>query len=241
MARLLNWPVGLGVRTRTPLTGPRARSATARQETTGGRYQAVSSAFGYWKYQFVLPVARGEAYRRIEGLVTALHGGANAVRVDFPLPDRISLAEAGVSVSAQEEIDGVPWSNGEVWSNGQGWAVPHPTVPVAEAAAYDTTLISLSDTYWGHRLGVGDVIGFLPLHFGMYMVTQVLTPGLYRIWPPLRKAVAALDRATLEPVLAMTLDSEASADLSRGVANGEETTLILSEVFDYDVRDYFTE
>lgn len=241
MARLLNWPVGLGIRTRTPMTGPRARGATSRQETTGGRYQAVSSPFGYWKYQFTLPVARGAAYRRIEGLVMALHGGANAVRVVFPLPDKMSLSEAGVTVSDAEVRDGVPWSNGKPWSNGQAWQVSHPSVAVAEAADFDTTIIALSDAYWGHQLGMGDVIGFWPLHFGMYMVTQVIAPGRYRVWPPMRKAVTTASYATLNPILVMTLDSESSADLSRGVAHGEETTLIMSEVFDYDVRRYFTE
>ncbi|RKE84596.1 hypothetical protein DFO46_1366 [Rhizobium sp. AG855] len=180
-------------------------------------------------------------YRRIEGLVTALHGGANAVRVDFPLPDQMTLAEAGVTVSAAEERDGVPWSNDLPWSNGLNWHVPYPTVSVAAAADRSGTVVSLASGYWGHRLDIGDVIGFRPLHFGMYMVTQVLSSGTYRIWPPLRKAITTETLATLTPVLAMTLDSEASADLSRGVAHGEETTLILSEVFDYDVRDYFTE
>ncbi len=46
MARLLSWPVGLGIRSRKPLAGPRSLAATSNQETTGGRYQRVSSPFG---------------------------------------------------------------------------------------------------------------------------------------------------------------------------------------------------
>jgi hypothetical protein len=241
MARLLNWPNGLGIRSRKPLTGPRAKGATARQETTGGRYQAVSSPFGYWKYEFVLPVAKGRLYRRIEGFVTALHGGANAVRVDWPVPDGMTFSEAGAYFTKAQITNGMPWLNGQPWSNGENWSASPPNVPVAAAAAIDTTIISLASPFWGRALGTGDEIGFFPFHFGKYMVTEVMDPGRYRIWPPLRKAITTDDFATLRPVLAMTLDAEGAADLSRGVDVGQETTLILSEVFDYDVRDYFTD
>lgn len=241
MARLLNWPNGLGIRSRKPLSGPRTKGATGRQESTGGRYQAVSSAFGYWKYEFVLPAAKGRLYRRIEGLITALHGGANAVRVAWPVPDGLTLQEAGANFTSSQERNGLPWSNGMPWSNGENWGVSPPNVQVSASAAKDATVISLSSTFWGLSLGMGDEIGFFPLHFGKYMITEDLGGGQYRIWPPLRKAVSAEDYATLLPVLVMTLDSEASADLSRGLDVGQETTLIMSEVFDYDVRDYFAD
>lgn len=239
MARLLNWPVGLGVRTRRPLSGPRSVGASGRQESTGGRYQSVASAFGYWKYEFVLPVARGRMYRRIEGLVMALHGGANAVRVEWPAPDVMSLQEAGANFSPLQERLGMTWANGKGWANGQNWAATAPHVAVAAPAALDATIIRLDLSFWGGRLDYGDEIGFFPLYLGKHMVTEARGNGEYRIWPPLRKAIAAGDFATLNPVLAMTLDNESGADLTRGVDVGQETSLILSEVFDYDVRDYF--
>lgn len=239
MARLLDWPVGLGIRARRPLSGPRSKGASGWQESIGGRYQSVASAFGYWKYEIVLPVARGRLYRRIEGIVTGLHGGANAVRVAWPVPDGLSLSEAGANFSARQERVGVPWRSGLPWSNGQNWRVSPPNVSVAAQSAFDTTIVQLAPQFWGHSLGPGDEIGFFPLHFGKYMITEDQGYGIYRIWPPLRKAITTSDFATLEPTLAMTLDNESGSDLSRNVDVGEETTLTLSEVFDYDVRTYF--
>jgi len=241
MARLLDWPVGLGIRARRPLSGPRSKGASGRQESIGGRYQSVASAFGYWKYEIVLPVARGRLYRRIEGLVTGLHGGANAVRVAWPVPDGLTFKEAGTAVTTTQERRGMPWQNGKPWSNGKNWKVSTPTVAVAAPSPFDATIIQLAPQFWGHSLGPGDEVGFVPFHFGKYMITQDQGDGIYRIWPPLRKAITPSDFATLEPTLAMTLDNESGSDLSRNVDVGEETTLTLSEVFDYDVRTYFTD
>jgi hypothetical protein len=223
------------------LAGPRSKGATGRQESTGGRFQSVASAFGYWKYEFVLPPAKGRLYRRIEGLVMALHGGANAVRVSWPAPDGFTFKEAGANFTHQQERNGIAWSNGRPWSNGMNWGVSPPNVAVAASAARDTSLIKLGSAFWGRALDYGDEIGFFPLHFGKYMITEARGHGEYRIWPPLRKAITADDFATLTPVLAMTLDNESGADLARGVDVGQESTLILSEVFDYDVRDYYAD
>lgn len=239
MGRLLNWPAGLGIRSRRPLAGPRTVGATSQQETIGGRFQSVSSPFGGWKYEFLLPVAYGRAYRQIEGLVTALHAGANAVRVPWPVPDSLTLQEAGASFTPMQEALGLPWSNEQSWSNGQNWGASPPNVPVASIAAFDASIVRLGSEFWGHALDMGSEIGFFPFHFGKYMVTEVRGNGEYRIWPPLRKAITTSDFATLEPVLAMRLDGEQAASLTRGAGYGEETTLVMSEVFDYDVRDYF--
>jgi hypothetical protein len=241
MGRLLNWPVGLGIRSRRPLAGPRTVGASGGQETIGGRYQSVSSPFGAWKYELLLPAAKGRMYRRIEGLVTALHGGANAVRVPWPVPDGMTLKEAGAKITAAQERSGMPWANGRSWSNGKNWSVSPPNVPVAAAAAKDATVVRLEPLYWGRSLGMGDEIGFFPFHFGKYVVTEDRGGGEYRIWPPLRKAVTTDDFATLQPVLAMRLDGEQSAQLSRNVGHGDETTLIMTEVFDSDVRQYFAD
>ena len=90
-----------------------------------------------------------------------------------------------------------------------------------------------------HDLQVGDYLGFFPFHFGMYVVTEVIEPGTYRIWPPLRKALTTDDFATLDPTLAMRLESEdaATADRSLQVAEGASVTMV--EVEDYNVREYF--
>ncbi|WP_245515407.1 hypothetical protein [Rhizobium deserti] len=144
----------------------------------------------------------------------ALHGGANAVRVSWPAPDSLTLQEAGANFTPLQERVGMPWSNGQPWANGINWGVSPPNVAVAGGAARDTTVIKLGSAFWGHGLDYGDEIGFFPLHFGKYMITEALGSGEYRIWPPLRKAITADDFATLMPVLVMTLDNESGADLA---------------------------
>jgi len=240
MARLLDWPSGLGIRASQPLSGPRTVGA-ASSTSIGDFTQTVASAFGGWTYSFTFPVCKDKAARRLRGWVTALHGGANATRVPFIDGDLMTFSEAGLSYSAQVERFGNSWSNGEGWSNGENWAASMPVVSVSAASAKGATIISLADAFWGHGLNDGDFIGFFPFHLGKYEVTQVIAPGIYRIWPPLRKAIATTDKATLNPVLAMRMTGEGAASLSRGLAMMEETTISLFEVFDYDARDYFAD
>lgn len=92
----------------------------------------------------------------------------------------------------------------------------------------------------GHQLGIGDWFGFAPYHFGVYMVTEVLAPGDYRIWPPLRKAVVD-GYATRRPVMAMRLESEVAASIDRGVDWADGPTMTLVEVMDPDVATYFND
>ncbi|WLR92182.1 hypothetical protein [Shinella zoogloeoides] len=127
------------------------------------------------------------------------------------------------------------------WGNGENWGVTAPNVSLAAPAALDATIIRLTDMFWGHRLQVGDYLGFFPYHFGLYTVTEERRDGEYRIWPPLRRALTADDFATLYPVMAMRLEAEDAASAARGVAYAEEATVTLIEVFDYDVRDYFAD
>ncbi|KQW62859.1 hypothetical protein ASD02_01685 [Ensifer sp. Root1252] len=240
MARLISMPVGLAPRAMAPLSGPRAIGASANT-STGNFTQSVASPFGAWRWQFTFPVSKDSMFRRYRGWVTALHAGANATRVNFGDPDMMTLLEAGLSVSPQQKRFGLPWSNGEGWSNGQNWRPTAPVVKLAGASGFDTSVFYLQNQAWGHRLGMGDYLGFFPLHFGLYTVTEELGDGAYRIWPPLRKALTVNDYATLNPVMAMRLESEDGASASRGIAYAEEATVTLVEVFDYDVRDYFTD
>lgn len=240
MARLLNWPSGFGIRAWQPLSGPRAVGA-ASSTAIGGFTQSVASPFGGWAYAFTFPICKDRGARRLRGWVTGMHGGANATRVPFYDADGMTFAEAGVSYSAAIERFGNPWANGQGFANGENWAASLPSVAVAAAAAKDATLVSLADSFWGHELGDGDFLGFYPLHFGKYTVTQVIAPGTYRIWPPLHKALTTADRATLNPTLAMRMTGEDAARLSRGLAHMEETTVSLFEVEDIDVRAYFAD
>lgn len=241
MARLIDWPQGLPSNFREPLSGPRVINA-GQSQTIGGFIQTTSAAFGLWRWRFGFPdIIRGRLFRRYRGWITALHGGANATRVPFCDWDGLSRTEMGVTAGATDWKTGQPWSNLEAWSNGQNWGVSPPMAAVASNAAKDDTIVQLGSAFWGQGLGYGDLIGFFPFHLGMYMVTEVVEPGLYRIWPPLRRGISTDDFATLRPQLAMRLESEDGASAARDAAFGVNLSVTLVEVLDYDARDYFTD
>lgn len=236
MARLLNWPVGLGFVSMSRLAGPRVRGEAT--ESIGGAVQTTASVFGVQEWQFEMPAMQGQAARAWRGLVTALHGGANAVRVPFWDLDRRLPIEAGTTTTGDYAV--VPWSNDEPFSNGQGWRSDYPSVTVAAAAAKDTSIIQLTGGFWSQTLGMGERIGFGPLHFGVYEVTEVISPGTYRVWPILRKALSVGDLATLKPVMAMRLKGLNAANDFRGLDAATGLSITLVEVPDDVVRRAFT-
>lgn len=240
MARLLSWPTGLRWNRWKWLAGPETVGA-ASNSTIGDFTQTVATPFGARHVQLSFPPLRGKPARRARGLMTALHKGANAVRVSMCDWDGMSLAESGLSVTREQVQAGTPWDLGVGWDNGENFRITKPNVPVASAAALNATIVQLSDEWWGHELGIGDWIGFFPLHFGLYEITEDLGNGRYRIWPPLRKAVPAGAYATQYPTMAMRLKSDNLPDADRGPAFLEGLTISLFEVFDYDARDYFDE
>lgn len=186
--------------------------------------------------KFTVTSKRGQAARRERGTFTGLHGGANALRVGFYDPDRMTFGEAGGS----GEFVGQSWSNGEPWSNGQLWQPSYPRVSVAEAAAVDAGVIRLADEFWGHSLGLGDWIGFTPLHFGMYQITEVIEEGRYRIWPRLRVALTTDTLCLLDDlVLVMRPLGREAITSRRDLAFTEDTSILLTEVVDLYVRQYF--
>jgi hypothetical protein len=240
MARLLSWPSGLRPNRMRPLAGPRAVGAS-QSESISGFVQTTASPFGAVTLEFGFPDIRWQLARRVRGWIKALHGGANATRVPLCDWDGLSLAQRGLQGTSAQWKAGQQWSNGQPWSNGENWKGLSPIVSVAAAADVGATIISLSDTFWGHSLGMGDRIGFFPFHFGAYEITEVIEPGTYRIDFPLRKAITTDDFATLEPVLAMRLLGENAAQAERGAVFLQGLTIQLTEVFDYDVRDYFAD
>lgn len=236
--RLISPPIGLGTTSIEPLAGPRSVSAGVTQ-SIGNFVQTFGSPFGLWRFQFSFPAMHQSLFRRYRGWITALHGGSNATRWTFFDPDAMSFQEAGVNASNFEIASGKPWSNGMPWSNGENWKTGRPVVGVAATASRNATVVKLGSAWWGHKLGIGDYIGFFPFHFGMYEVTEVIVPGEYRIWPPLRKTISASDFATLSPTLALRLESEDAATAGRSLVVADGLTATFVETFDYDVRDYF--
>jgi hypothetical protein len=231
--RLLSWPIGLGFTAMERISGPRARGEA--QETVGGAPQTSASPYGLVEWQLDLPPIRADMARAYRGLITALHGGANAVRVQLPDPDRETPQQAGMT-----GLGPVPWGNGLAWSNGLPWNGSYSTTVVAAASAIDTSIVYLDPaTAWGGLLDMGSRFGFVG-HFGAYDVTEVIAPGAYRVWPRLRKATAIGDIATFTPIIAARLKSRDAANLPRGVALMEGLSIQLVEVPDYTVREWFT-
>ena len=239
MPRLIDFPIGLRFTSRTPLTGPRS-SGSASTESLTGFAQTVASPFGLWRWQFTFTAMNKIESRRYRGFVTAMHGGANATRVPFRDPDRMSFAEAGMTVTPYQERYGVPLSNGLPMSNGMNHPVSYPFVGVASAAARYADIVMLDDEFWRSALGIGDQIGFGPSYLGLHVITEVQGGGTFRIWPPLRKALTTSNYATLEPTMAMRLEGESAAGFSRGISVMEAPTIVLTEVEDADVRAFYT-
>jgi hypothetical protein len=235
MARLLQWPDGVLLTKMQPLSGPRTVGATSNESITG-YIQTVASAFGLWKWQFTIPLVRDRSLRRLRGLITALHGGANAVRFTFEDPDR-SSQESGLAASPDRQF----WSNGKPWSNGQQWRVAPPNVAVAAAAAAGDSIVTLADEHWMSDLDVGDWLGFFPFHFGLYVVTEVVASGQFRVWPPLAQPIDTGSFATLRPVMVLRLQGEDGAIWSRDPEGASDASLTLVQVEDADVRDYFAD
>lgn len=234
--RLLSWPQGLQVTNMEFLSGPRSVGAGATQ-SVGNFLQTFSSPFGLLRIRMEFGPMEGMAARRYRGWTTALHAGANATRVPWLDADNLSPAEAGVVGNLSPQT----WSNGQPWSNGRMWKATLPNVAVAAASAKSDVFVSLANSFWGHALGIGDELGFFPFHFGVYEVTEVVEPGHYRVWPPLRKAIATSDFATLHPTLAMRLESEDAATRNRAADFIRDASVTLVEVEDDILRDYFAD
>lgn len=243
MARLLSFPHFPGVRGITPLSGPMARNSGANTASDGSE-QTYDSVGDVVALRLDLNMKRKGLARQERGLFAGLHGGANAIRLSFYDPDIITPYQSGLSVSPLVDwpsLGSVPWSNGETWSNGAGWGQAPPEVAVAASSAIDTGIVTLADDFWGHSLDIGSYLGFFPLHFGLYMVTEVIDEGHYRIWPRLRKALTTDDFATLFPVIAMRPRSRDAIQQRRGLAHTDGAAIDLVEVIDPYVRSDFTD
>jgi hypothetical protein len=229
--RLLDWPIGLGFTSIELISGPRPRGEAT--ETVGGFVQSSASPFGMAEYKLTLPPIRDAQARAYRGLISAMHGGANPVRITLPDPDRERLDELGMPVS---QLPALPWGNGLNWGNGLPWQTSLPVVSVAASSPVQSSIVYLADEHWGHRLGMGSQFGFIG-HFGVYEVTEVVGAGAYRVWPLLRKAVNTSTIATLKPTIVLRLKSRNDANRFRDVALMENLSLNMVEVADYYVRE----
>lgn len=244
MARLLTWNDALGLNALKVVEGPNVRNSGSNTATDGSE-QTFEGIGSRWAFRLGLTIKQGRAARVQRGILDALMGGANAMRFTVIDPDMMTPTEAGLAVPEWcdwNDLPGQPWSNGMSWENGQYWKPSPPVVRVAAAAGADDGIVRLEDEFWGHSLGMGDRIGFFPFHFGVYQVTEVIEPGVYRVKYRLRKAIEAGDYCTLMPVIVLRpLSKTAALSPARVPAHTEATSVTLVEVIDSYVRRDFTD
>lgn len=240
MPRLLNWPSGLVPSAQEPLSGPSSVSAGGQSSVTGFQ-QTVSSPFGLWIWSMDFHPMRDRQFREFRGWMAALQNGANATRWSIHDPDRMSFRDSGVDTPqrANSALPRVNWSNNLPWSNGIGWTVGRPWVQVGSALPKGATTMQLPDVLWGRKLGMGEMFGFAPLHFGLYIVTRADLDGVVQFWPPLRTAVLPTSFATLDPTIVVRLVPGSAGGLKRDVevARGMSATFI--EVEHEDVARFY--
>jgi len=236
--RIVDWPEPIMLTHVRWLSGPMARNSGANTAVDGAEQTFTgigdALAFGY-----DLGISMGTRERRTRGFLLSLHSGANWVRVKLILGDEYSAQELGI-----QSIGSSAWSNGQPWANGLPWAFSKPPVGIAATVDNRGSIVRLKDQFWGHKLGLGDAIGFFPFYFGAHFVTEVIEPGEYRVWPRLRKEITfdadpALNSfATLEPTLLMK-SRPGGHSMSRGPVHSEGVAVELHEVHDYYAREAF--
>lgn len=238
MSRIIDFPSGVPIRRYEPLSGPRSINSGST-ESQESYVQTSAGVFGLWRFQFGITPISGPVFRAYRGFVTAMHGGANATVIRIIDYDKLTYDKMGVTITGDQEINGVRWAGAIYWKNKKTWTVGVPYLENPTAVAKGDSIVRLPSDYWGHVLEVGDWFGYGPDHYGLYVVTQVIAPGEYRIWPPLRKAVITDDLAIMDPPLAMRLESETGANIGRDLSRSDELTLTMIEIEDADLRTYF--
>lgn len=224
MPKLLGWPEGLGITSLEPINAPAAVTGGST-ETLGGFAQTVSGLGFLWQFSMTFAPMNKARARSHRGWLASQIGGANAVRFKIIDGDKQTKKELGL-----ELFDGL---------DADGYEYGLPLIELTQAHSKGDTIVRLPDTLWGHRLGLGDWLGFGPLHLGAYRVTEEISAGEYRIYPPLRKDVAIDDVATLQPVVALRLASPDAGNEPRGVSVVEGATFVGIEVLEEHIREHY--
>jgi hypothetical protein len=140
MARLLSYPANTGIVSITPVSGPNARNSGSNTASDGSE-QVFDTIGDVVALQLAFRPQQYAGARRERGWMTGLLGGKNATRFQFVDSDKMTLAEAGQTVT------GINWAGGVNWATGS-WNVGFPIVPVSASSALDAGIIELSPVYW---------------------------------------------------------------------------------------------
>ena len=237
MGRLLNWPTDLYWERQQILAGPRTVGASQTTSTVGFN-QTTQSPFGSWVIQLDFPRLQEKAYRAYRGWVAGMQGGANATR--FTMVDFHGAITLNPDGTERPRLIGFDEGFGFEERN-HPFQFPATLVRVASPSAQGDTIIHLEQEEWEPQLQVGDYIGFVPFHFGKYLITQDMGEGRYRVTLPLRTSIDENTYATLFPTLAMRLTSEDAAPVGRTTAQSDALSVTLTEVFHDDVLEFFND
>lgn len=233
--RLLNQPVCLEVVGFQPLNGPATLGSVGGSLSS---YAQTVVSYGFaWEFEITVNATHRRMAREVRGWLTANHSGANATRFklvdgDWPQPEELGLAA--------DVLTAKPFAEGQVLTEGKAISGGYGLCKMKQAAALGATIVQMEEELWYDKLTIGTWIGFHPFHLAGYQITEVRGNGEYRIYPPLRKAVAADDYATLTPVFALRQMGEGAYPF-RNQSFQDQVKLRFLEVFDYDVRDYFVD
>lgn len=239
MPRLLTFPVDLRLASITPITGPKARGS-GQNTAMDGSEQTFDAIGDLVSFRVEFGPMQGAMARRIRGLQLALSQNANAYRFQLPKTERLSQKEAGVTQAFNlHDMVVTTWTNDAPWSNSLGWSNGWPMVDVASSANAGTSIVRLTSQFWGNSLGIGDQFGFMPYHFGIYTVTEVISAGVYRVWPDLRVRLSGSEKARLDPVMAVKLINM-TASYSRNGESTEGVSMDVVEVIDPYIRANYT-
>lgn len=225
MPKLLGYPEGLGVVNIEPINAP-ATVTGGSSESLGGLIQTTQGIGFAWQFSMTFRPLNYALARSHRGWLAAQIGGANATRFKIVDGDIKRNNELGLEAfGAYDDL---------------GYVHDRPVIEMTVAHSRGDTIIRLPDTLWGHKLGLGDWIGFAPFHLAAYRITEKIQEGAYRIYPPLRKNVAVGDVASLDPVLALRLINPQAGNEPRGVSVVEGATFVGVEVLEEYVRSHFT-
>ena len=145
------------------------------------------------RFRLDFSLMQDQAARSYRGLIAGGEGGVNYYRM--------LLVDAH---RRRSEYPPAQWESGVEWEDGYSWGTGFPLVKTSLFLPAGSTVIRLTNQFWGYSLQRGEFVGFN--HYGVYEITDVYSNGQYRITPPLATSVSATTGyCTLMPMFAARL------------------------------------
>lgn len=227
--RMIDWPQRVGDMS---LIGGPTSTASGANVLADGSEQTFANADYILSFEVSIPASQGTTSRREFGWLLSSQGGSNAFRYLYHDGNKPRASEYGL----------MPLTG---FSSGAGWSLERTdeqsfgVIKLADSASEGDTIIRLQDDLWGHKIDVGDAIGFTSI-FCIHWVTRVVARGLYQITPPLRTNLN-IDRnfAHLQPRLAVRHTQAAMGYGTFNPAYASDRSAQFIEVTHGDAITYF--